>query len=181
MDTKKLKLWWLLIVVPFFFGCPWNDECFGDLGSEYVDGLMVLSPLQDTFKIGDVVVFEVIIPDSFYFGDNKISLIGETSDEKPMMWITQGLGEDYNDFFNNDILISKGDRVKDKNTFRLHFCFESHKYKLKIQVNLNIKGKYRFRSYDRINFGSHKNCNSYSIYTNVNGTTGDWLEFIVIE
>ena len=183
MDIKRIKPYLFLFLLLPLLGCPWKDYCLDDVaGSEHVDGLMVLSPLQDTFKLGDVVIFEIIIPDSFYFGDNKISLIGETSDEKPMIRVSQGLFDDaYNNFFSNELQILHGERANEESVFYLHFCFDDNMYKLRIKVTFISTRNYRFLGRDRIVFGSKKNCNFYSITTNVKGTTGDWLEFVVIE
>lgn len=183
MDTRKYKLWWIILFIPFLMACPWKDNCLDDVaGVEFVDGLMVISPLQDTFKIGDIVSFEVIVPDSFNFGEKRISLIGETSDERPIIRVSQGLFDDtYIDFFSNVLLIQHGERVNKDSAFRLHFCFEDNIYKLRIQLTFEIVGQYRFSRRNDIDFGSQKNCNFYSISTNVKGTEGNFLEFVVIE
>ena len=183
MDTRKYKLWWIILFIPFLMACPWKDNCIDDVaGVERVDGLIVISPLKDTFKIGDIVTFEVIVPDSFNFGDKRISLIGETSDEKPIVWFHQILFNDtYIDFFSNVLLIQHGERVNEDSAFRLHFCFEDNIYKLRIQVTFETGGKYRFSRRNDIDFGSKKDCNLYSIRTNVKGTVGNFLEFVVIE
>lgn len=181
MDTKKLRFYSLIFLFPFIIGCPWKDQCLDDVaGADIVDGLIVISPLKDTFKIGDSVSFEINVPDSIDFGNGTISLINETNDQNPLIVISQGLGG-FNDFFKNDFIVIHGERVEDKNAFKLYFCFEDNLYKLFIKTTFNKVGKYRFSASNDIVFGSQRECNLYRITTNVNGVNGQRLEFVVIE
>jgi len=181
MDINRIKPYLFLLLLFPLLGCPWKNNCLDDVaGSEVVDGLMVLSPLQDTFKIGDVVIFEVIIPDSFYFGESKISLISETNDLNPSIIIPQRLG--FVNFFNNDLFIIQGEQEKDKNKFRLNYCFEDNLYKLLLRTTFSISGKYWFSASNNIDYGSKSKCNFYRITTNLKGAeNGKWLEFVVVE
>ena len=67
MGTNRLQVWWILLVIPFLIGCPFGDEkCPFDDWERIttIEDLFVISPLKDTFRIGEEINVNMILPDS---------------------------------------------------------------------------------------------------------------------
>ena len=50
-----------------------------------IHDILTITPIKDTFHQGEVVVFELIIPDSVLFHDRMVSLFSETGDTQPQL------------------------------------------------------------------------------------------------
>jgi len=65
MDTKKKHLWWAFLAIPFLLGCPFGEErCpFNDWERiTTIEDLFIISPMKDTFKIGDEIsIFQILV------------------------------------------------------------------------------------------------------------------------
>ncbi|TVR84754.1 MAG: hypothetical protein EA409_00435 [Saprospirales bacterium] len=182
MAINKSKSYWLLLLLPFLIGCPWGDEkCFDEFERiTTIEDLIIITPLKDTFRIGDTVSMEINITDSIYFGEIKVNLLNETNDLSPSIIIPQRLG--FINFFNSDLHIIEGEQVEDKNKFRFKYSFEDNLYKLLLVTIFSIEGDYWFSGSNDIVFGKVKDCNFYRITTNLKGAeNGKWLEFVVVE
>ncbi len=171
------------MLVPLLMGCPFEDEkCpFNDWERiTTIEDLIIISPLKDTFQIGDKVTLELVINDSIYFGEQLIGLLNETNDLTPSIIIPQRIG--FVNFFNNDLSLIHGKQENNKNKFYLEYCFDDNRYKLSIKTRLEIEGDYWFSGSNDVFFGSVKDCNFYRITTNFKGgENGNRLEFVVRE
>jgi len=159
-------------------GCP-NDKCFDNeiVLATRIDDLITITPLKDTFMQGEVVTFELIIPDSVFFYDNWVSLYQETEDKSPKL-IT------HSELFNNNILDFKyGYQGDEKNWFHLEYNPQKKEYLLKVNVELIRLGDYGIagRTNDTTFKGKEK-CTRYIVTTNIKGHQGGGtlIEFTVI-
>jgi hypothetical protein len=179
MSTNRFKLWWLLLVVPFLIGCPFGEEpCpFNDWERiTTIEDLIFISPMKDSFSQGEIVTFELTIPDSIFIYDKVISLNKETGDISPKL-IT------HSELFNNNILDFKyGLRGSEKNWFHLEYLPEKEIYSLEVLVSLKRLGEYRIATAtNETIFRGKEKCNWYEVRTRLEGTNGGpFLEFVVV-
>jgi len=179
MGIKKNKLWWLLLAIPFLIGCPFGeDRCFEDFTRvAKIDDLATLRPLKDTFVQGEIMTYELIIPDSIQFHYGWISLYTETNDSNP--WLVTGSGL----FLNNLLVFEYGHQGNRNNWFHLDYIPEERVFKLKIMITLKRIGEYQiWADTNETTFKGKDKCERYRIDTKIKGAVGgrNLLEFTII-
>ena len=167
-------------MTPFLVGCPWKDNCPDDLlivRDTTIKDLLTITPLGDTFKIGDKVVVELTIPDSLYFDEEKISLYEKTGDVFPRLIAGSSL------FFRQELNFSNGSQGKEENWFHLEYMPEESKFSLVINVTLIKPEQYRIPVWIfGTTFKGKEKCERYRVDTNIKGfEPGEFYEFVVIE
>ena len=177
MDTSRLKIWWLIVLVPLLMGCPFEEEkCFNDWERiTTMDDLIILNPLKDTFQLGDEIKFLLTVPNTVSIGDSSINLYQETRDANP--WLILNSRE----LFENEFDIILGNKGSKKNWYYLEYSSELDSYLLEIHITLTKSGEYFIGTTDRIVFGEQKDCNWYEVRTNIKGSDHRGiLEFLVL-
>ena len=91
MDIRKLHSYWVLFLLPLIMGCPLGDEkCpFNDWERiTTIEDMLDISPMKNSFRIGEEVNISITIPDTVYMWNNAISLINETNDYTIPHWVS---------------------------------------------------------------------------------------------
>ncbi|TVR84755.1 MAG: hypothetical protein EA409_00440 [Saprospirales bacterium] len=180
MGTNRLKLWWLVLVVPFLIGCPFGEErCpFNDWERvTTIEDLITLFAMEDTFNLGEVVTFELTIPDSVFIYDTIVFLYSETGDHSPKLITDNRL------FLNNSLGFEHGYQGDRDNWFHLEFLPEKKKYNLRIMVELSKLGNFELaNASSRVIFKGRDKCNWYEIRTNIKEFSGrgHWITYTVV-
>jgi hypothetical protein len=170
--------------VPLLMGCPFGEEkCpFNDWERiTNIDNLLMITPLMDTFKLGDEVLVEVAIADSVKIGDEIINLLSETGDLEPLILISQRV--DNLNLFDNTMTLVHGEKNSDLDWFYLEYLLDKRMYSLKINIEFLKPGSYSlFAKEARIIFGNQEDCNWYEIRTSLNGVSDEefFYEFTVV-
>ena len=183
MDTRRLKVWWILLAIPFLIGCPLGEEkCpFNDWERiTTIEDLFKISPIKDTFFVGEKLKLSISIPDSVYMWDRGVSLINETYDFSPIILKTQKI--DYLNLFDNHMEFIFGNKGEGRNRFQLEYQSEEQLFKLEVILKFENSGNYSIRAGEsRIFFGNQKECTWFEIRTNIKEfEKGDYYEFTVI-
>jgi len=180
MDTSRLKVWKLLLILPFFMGCPiGEDRCFEDFTRVVkIDDLVSLTPIKDTFNRGEIITFALAIPDSVYFHNDFISLIKKTEDQVPRL-----VSGDINLFKENNLSFDYGNQGDKENWFHLEYLPELKKFSLVINITLIRSGIYKIPVWIfETTFTGHEQCERYRVDSNIKGfEPGEFYEFVVIE
>ena len=164
MQFKFLKIVGLFLLATTLTGCP-NEDCndFGG-GISRKDDLILLTPLQTAYNVGDIVTFKVSIPatNNYFFNGESINLLQETNDYEPLL--TTGF---LSIFLGNQLLFIKGSQSSEANWFNLIYNNTNQNYELEIKITLNKTGNYYILTNDTILFQGSTNCNRFFIDTNI--------------
>jgi len=178
MDTNRIKLWWLLLILPLLMGCPFGEErCFDDHARvTKMDDLASLAPIRDTFNQGEVITFVLAIPDSVFFYDDFISLINKTGDQMPRL-----VSGDVDLFTDNHLSFEYGGQGDKVNWFYLEFLPEDEIFSLEINVTLIRPGIYKVPVWIfETTFKGKDKCDLYRVDTKIKGfKPGEFYEFYV--
>jgi len=169
MVINILKIITIILFSLVFIGCP-NDDYYKCWRKVKKDGLMIVSPLQETYNQGDTITLKLNIPSvNNYFG-NEINLFLETGGKTPYFW----------DYFmqisgsqeENDIILIKGNRLIPE--FELFYDSVNKVYELEVQIVFNKTGIYSFIPIGTVFFpkktGTYKCGDSgFIIHTNIQG------------
>ena len=164
MQFKFLKIVGLFLLATTLTGCP-NEDCndFGG-GISRKDDLIILTPLQTAYNVGDIVTFKISIPatNNYFFNGESINLLQETNDYDPRLTVTYG-----NLFTGNQLIFIKGNLSTGNNSFNLIYNNTNQNYELEIKISLNKTGNYYILTNDTILFQGSTNCNRFFIDTNI--------------
>jgi len=140
MVIKMLKITLVMFSSFVLIGCPNDDDYYKCWKKVEKDGLMIVSPFQETYDQGDTITLKLNIPSvNNYFG-NEIDLFLETEGETPYFFdyflqINENTEE-------NDVIFIKGSRIIPK--FELSYDSVNKVYELEAQIVLNKIGNYSF-------------------------------------
>lgn len=165
MVTKIIKITGILFLLATLTGCPGEEDCF-DMGSTTrVDDLVTISPFQDVYNIGDIIIYKISIPstNTYFFGE-EIDLFEKTNDYNARIYINPII------FTDNEVTYVRGS-IEEYNGgwSNVEYNSENNMYELEIQIKLLRTGLYSFLSGERVVFQGSTKCNRYLIETNIEG------------
>ena len=145
-------------------GCPGEEDCNDALGGiSRVDDLILLTPLQNTYNVGDVITFKISVPaTNDYFYGETINLLQETNDHKPKITTAYD-----NLFIGNQLVFIKGSQGAYVNWFNLAYDDQTNLYELEIKITLNKIGNYILQTNDSVEFQGSSKCNRFRLDTNI--------------
>ena len=165
MQFKFIKIVGLFLLATALMGCPDENNC-DDLNGSITrkDDLILLTPLQTVYNLGDIVTFKISIPatNNYFFNGESINLLQETNDYDPRLTVTYG-----NLFTGNQLIFIKGNLSTGNNSFNLIYNNTNQNYELEIKIKLIKLGYYNIYTNDSVEFQGSTKCNRFFIDTNI--------------
>lgn len=177
MVIKILKRTSLLFVLLILWGCPSLDPCGASVSQEITKSdLITISPLQETYSIGNSVILSMVLPSEQTFSDGtQIDIYQKTQIENEPFHYSA-----FHEIFeNNTFTVLEGNY--ENFTPILYYYSSENEYRFKFKVTLNELGSYSLYAKAEIYFKDpNDDCNSYGINTNIEGMNeNSKIEFIV--
>lgn len=157
-------------------GCPGGDEdCFDYGATARVDNLVIITPFQPTYNVGDIITYKVTIPSSNMFFGESVNLFEKTKDNNARIHINPII------FNGNEITYTKGSiEAYDGGWSNVSYNNENDNYELEINIKLLRSGLYSFFSGEYLEFQGATKCNRYRLDTNIEGGNSEGkIEFTV--
>ncbi len=178
MATKFFKIGCLFFVLIAFNGCiPLGAEECDEYGTEAnVSGLIKISPLQETYNVGDVITITATLPSkNNYFAIGQVDIHAETNDDNGIfslaMWQHEGSSFPGTSLYVDNVVefIEGGIENNTMGVFKMPYFAENDEYRIKYKVTLNRTGNYILiqDNSSNIYFQGGSTCNRYFINTDI--------------
>ena len=179
MATKFFKIVSLVIIVFSASSCflTKGDEDCDEYGTEAnVSGLIKITPLQETYNVGDVITITATLPSkNNYFATGQVDIHAETNDDNGRfslaMWQHEGSSFPGTSLYVDNVVefIEGGIENNTMGVFKMPYFADSDEYRIKYKVTLNRTGNYILiqDNSSNIYFQGGSTCNRYFINTDI--------------
>ena len=179
--SKILKnIYFLLFLSPYLLAIQCFDEECNTLENWELNTyapLISISPLQESFDVGDTITLRVTVPNSNeYFGE-MINLLESTGDETGLVQLISWEGKA--DFFlDNNVVFRKGSQGNNPTSFVAPYNSETGNYEFEAEITLNRTGNYTMLADGSVEFGT-SDCPEYLLNMKYIGVESQSIEFVV--